>query len=238
MKATMKSFKMLVTQVSKDGILLVVLFAPILMGLLFKLGVPLGERIIASNLGKEDFFKDYYVLFDLMLAVMTPYMFCFVASMTMLDEFDNNIINHLAITPIRKKGYLISRLIFPSIIAALASLIILLIFSLSKWSFAMMIIICLLTSLMSISVSLIVFSYSHNKVEGMAIAKLSGLVIIGMFIPYSIDNNIQYVFSILPSFWIAKFKMEPGIIFFLLSMISSIIWIIVLYKRFIKKLSS
>ncbi|QVK16767.1 ABC transporter permease [Mycoplasmatota bacterium] len=238
MRAIIKSFRIFLSQISRDGMLIMILISPVLAGFFFRFGIPEIEKQLVNYLGQASVISDYYGLIDLFLVTMTPYMFCFAAAMTMLDEYDNNIINHLTVTPIRKKGYLISRLVIPTLLSFVASIFILLIFSLTSWSIVMVIIICFLTSFMSMSLSLIVFSFSKNKIEGMAVAKLSGLVMIGLVIPYFIDNGTQYLFSFLPSFWIAKLMISPNYLSFLYATITSILWIWLLYKKFDKKLSS
>lgn len=238
MRAIIKSFRIFLNQISRDGMLIMLLITPILTAFFFRFGIPVIETKLVNYLGQESVISDYYGLIDLFLVTMTPYMFCFAAAMTMLDEYDNNIINHLIVTPIRKKGYLISRLVIPTVLSFVASIIMLLIFSLTSWSMWMVLIICFLTSVMSMSLSLIVFSFSKNKIEGMAVAKLSNLILIGLVVPYFVDNGTQYLFSFFPSFWIAKLMMSPSYLFFLLATITGILWIWLLYKKFNKKLSS
>ena len=101
----------------------------------------------------------------------------------------------------------------------------------------MMISISLLTSLLSLASTLIVFSFSKNKIEGLALAKLSGIVMIGIFVPFILSSNVEYYFSLLPSLWIGKFALDSSFNYFLVSLVSISIWIYVLYKKFIIKLS-
>ncbi len=231
MRRILKSFRMLLTQTFREGILFVILLTPFLVGLLFKFVIP------KINVFFSDILTYYYPLFDLLLTTLTPYMFSFVASMTMLDEYDSNIISHISITPVKKSGYLISRLLFPTAIAFIVTIGMLLLFKISKWNFLEIIIVSLLTSLMSISLSLIIFSFSKNKTEGMAIAKLSGLLAMGIFIPYFIFDDIQYLFGIFPSFWITKYFQTSNVWYAILSFIILAGWLLPLYYRFNKKIS-
>ena len=159
MNAIMKSFRIFVLQLTKDGMLIMILIAPLLIGTIFKFGVPFIELQVTEYFNKDVILGDYFILFDLLLATLTPYLIGFAASMTMLDEYDSNLINHLCVTPLGKKGYLISRIILPLFLAYLISIIIVAVFSLTSWSFLMLITICLLTSLLSLISTLIVFSF-------------------------------------------------------------------------------
>jgi hypothetical protein len=64
---------------------------------------------------------------------------------------------------------------------------------------------CTLASLLSIALALLIVAFSHNRVEGMALAKLSGVFLLGLPVPFFLSSGVQYLFSPLPSFWIAKF---------------------------------
>ena len=237
MNAIIKSFRIFILQLTKDGMLIMILIAPLLIGTIFKFGIPFLELQLTSYFDKDVILKDYFILFDLLLATLTPYLVSFAASMTMLDEFDSNLINHLCITPLGKKGYLISRVVLPILIAYIISIIIVSVFSITSWSFIMIISICLLTSLLSFTSTLIVFSFSKNKIEGLALAKLSGIVMIGIVVPFTLSSEVEYYFSLLPSFWIGKFTLELSFSYFLISFISILIWIYVLYRKFLLKLS-
>jgi fluoroquinolone transport system permease protein len=85
-------------------------------------------------------------------------------------------------------------------------------------------------------ISLLIFSFSNNRVEGMAMAKLSGLVIVGLPIPFFLFTGVQYLFSFLPSFWIAKFCKEDNYLFLIPTIFTLFVWLWVLYKKFTKKL--
>ena len=236
MRPLLRSFKMFIFQIFGDAMLFAVLIAPILTACFFRFRLPMIEQMICSYFHKAAILANYYLLFDLLLSVITPYMFCFASSMVMLTEYDENMTSYMEVTPVGKKGYLFSRLGFPAIISFIVSVILMLCFSLTKWSLLMIMLICMLTSILSIIVSLLLFSLSHNRVEGMAIAKLSGLLMLGLPVPFFLFSNVQYLFSFLPSFWIAKFCMEQNYVFLLFALLSSLIYTWLLYRKFERKL--
>lgn len=236
MKPLLYSFGMFIRQISKDSMLLVVLIAPILAAFFFRFGIPIIERLLTAYLQETAILSSYYLLFDLFLSMLTPYMFCFASAMVMLTEYDENMTSYLAVTPIGKKGYILSRLVFPAAISFLGSVLLLLYFSLTEWSMTMIVLICLLTSLASIAVALLVFSVSHNRVEGMAMSKLSGLMMMGLPVPFFLLSSVQYLFAVLPSFWIAKLSLEQNLLYFILAILTSLIWIWLLYRKFEIKL--
>jgi fluoroquinolone transport system permease protein len=104
---------MFLRQISKDSMLYAVLAAPLLAGCAFRFGVPAAESALCGYFGEASILSGYYLLFDLFLAVMTPYIICFVSSLVMLAEYDENMSAYLAVTPVGKRGYILSRLVFP-----------------------------------------------------------------------------------------------------------------------------
>lgn len=213
-----------------------VCIAPVLTAFFFRFGLPFIESILCGYFQKTVILADYYLLFDLFLSLITPYMFCFASVMVMLTEYDENMVGYIAVTPVGKKGYIVSRLVFPAIISILASTLLMHWFSLTEWTSGMILLTCSLTGILSVAIALLLFSFSHNRVEGMAMAKLSGLLMLGLPVPFFLLSDVQYLFSLLPSFWIAKFVMEKTILFLLPAIITTFTWAWLLYKKFDKKL--
>lgn len=236
MKPLFLSFRMFIQQILKDTMLAAVCIAPLLAALFFRFGIPFAERILCEYFVKQAILEDYYLLFDLFLTLVTPYMFCFASAMVMLTEYDENMTSYMAVTPVGKRGYVLSRLLFPAVISILASMLLIQWFSLTSWAFGMALLTCVLTSLLSTAVALLLFSFSHNRVEGMALAKLSGLLMLGLPVPFFLSSNMQYMFSPLPSFWVAKLVLEHNALLLPPAIISLFIWLGLLYRTFKQKI--
>ena len=236
MKPLLRSFGLFLRQILKDSMLVMVCFAVLLAAFFFRFGIPAVEHLLCGSLGKERILADYYLLFDLMLALITPYMLCFASALMMLTEYDDNLTEYLAVTPVGKRGYIISRLVFPTVIAFMVSVLLMLGFTLTTWSFGMILATCALCCLVSVSIALLLFAFSHNRVEGMAMAKLSGLLMFGLFVPFFLFSNVQYLFSPLPSFWIAKLCTDQNPFYILPALFCVSIWILFLYRKFNRKI--
>lgn len=228
-------FKQFLNQVAKDAMLFLACSAPVLCGLFFQFVVPYAEELLTEHFNNMAILSPYYLIFDLFLAVLTPIMFSFVSAMVILGEIDDGITNYMAVTPVGKGGYLISRLCIPSILSFFVTIIVMLIFSLTKIHFGMIMEISLLSSILGFIMSMMVVSISSNKVEGMAVTKLSGILIFGIPIPFFVSERIQYLFFPLPSLWISKYAIENNMICFILCISVSIGWILFLLKKFMRK---
>jgi len=125
MKALLSSFNQFCIQIAKDKMLLMVCIAPFLTGLLFKYGIPFAESKLTDYFAQTAILSPYYLMFDLFFVSISPILFCFASAMVILGEIDDKISSYLAVTPIGKSGYLISRLVFPTILAVLATCLLL-----------------------------------------------------------------------------------------------------------------
>lgn len=238
MKAILLSFKMLLKQVLKDGMLMAACIGPILAACLFRFGIPVIEKLLCAHFQVDVIIRPYYLLIDLMLALMTPYLFCFASAMVLLTEFDEHMSGYLAVTPIGKGGYFKSRLILPAAVAFFASLALLLCFSLTVWSVPMAAAVCFLSSLQCADISLLLFAFSHNRVEGMALAKAAGLMLLGLPAPFAIPEGFQCFFAPLPSFWAAKFAVTPNLPFLLAGFATALLWLYALGRKVTGKLAA
>jgi len=225
---------MFIKQILSDNMLWIILIVPLLAAMALGIGIPYVESLLVEYY-QQAILVDYYLLFDLIMIIMTSYMFCFVSALVVLTERDENMLIYTAVTPIGKTGYIFSRLGLPMIISIPISLILLFTFKLTTWSFLMAILISLSSGLMSVAVALFIISFSHNRVEGIAMGKLAGLLLIGLFIPFFMIDKSQYLFSFFPSFWIAKLVIDINIWYFIAYLVSISFILYVLYHRFLSQ---
>ncbi|MDI7815950.1 ABC transporter permease [Clostridioides sp. GD02377] len=230
------AFKQEFGQVKRDAILFVVCVSPILCGVFIKFGIPLIQDILSDKFYYQLNLKSYFLMFDLLMAFITPFMFSFASTMVILGEIDDNISRYLIVTPLGKTGYLISRLGIPTILAFVITVVLLMIFSLTKITFLSNILISLIALLQATITSMLVISLSSNKLEGMAITKLSGVFIMGILAPFFIFNRVQYILFFLPTFWLSKAFKESNYIYVFISFFISLVWVFLLFKKFSKKI--
>ncbi|MBD5474590.1 MAG: ABC transporter permease, partial [Lachnospiraceae bacterium] len=142
----------------------------------------------------------------------------------------------LFVTPLGRNGYLAARLCIPSAVAFLVTVVLLPVFKLTSLSAADIILLAAGGTLQGIISALLILTFSSNKLEGMAISKLSALLITGAAIPFFIKRDVQYVLSLLPSFWIGKSICENASFYMLPAFVLLITWICVLLKRYLRKI--
>ena len=135
MKPYIRSLEIFIKQIWRDSMLIMICATPLLEAALFGYGIPAIENLLCTIFNRATVLAEYYLLFDLVLAIITPYIFTFISAMVMLTEMDENLAAYMAVTPIQKKGYILSRLVFPTAFAWIVSMLLIRFFSLSPWTF-------------------------------------------------------------------------------------------------------
>lgn len=236
MKKIILAFYQTLKNITKDYMLFISLLAPILMGLAFKFLLPLGESLLCNYFNKRIILSSYYLLFDLLLASLTPVMVSFATAMIILEEIDNGIAKYLTITPLGSRGYLFSKIGLLSLLSIPYDALILLIFSLTQIPLYLIIIISILNSLSGIIIAMFVVAFAKNKVEGLALTKLSSFFILGFLVAFFVKDPISFLAFFLPTFWIGKMVFSRNLFFLLPCVIISLIIIFSLYKKFKNKI--
>jgi fluoroquinolone transport system permease protein len=234
-RALLSSFRQYISLILKDAMLILIGIAPILCGLFFKYAVPFIQSLLKEQLGISELLTPYYLVFDLMLIVLTPLLFSFASAYLILGEIDEGISKYMAVTPLGKKGYLLSRLGFGLAISTVVAIVITSICALSDLTLSNITSVSLLSAFLGLIEALLIVALSGNRVEGMALSKISGLLLLGIPAPFFILGKAQYILFFLPSFWVAKFAMERDYLYFIICLLVSFIWIGLLYQRFQRK---
>ena len=236
MKAIRISFFQMFNYMRRDMMLFAACLAPILAGVFFRFVIPLLETTLTNWFDTSAVIAPYYKLIDVFYAMLSPTMFCFVSAMVALEEKDEKTAGYLFITPLGKLGYLTARFGIPSLAAFFATATLLPVFKLSPLSFVDIVLLAISGTLQGITIALLIVTLSSNKLEGMAVTKLSTLIIFGAVIPYFVEANIQYVLSPLPSFWIGKAIFENELLYMFPAILLSSAWIGVLLERYVRKI--
>ncbi|MCM1119359.1 MAG: ABC transporter permease [bacterium] len=236
MRAIRLSFLQMLTYMRRDRMLFAACLAPVLAGVLFRFAIPLLETALTDYLQLPTVIAPYYALIDIFLAMLSPAMFCFVSAMVSLEETDEKTAAYLFVTPLGKDGYLVARFCIPSAAAFLVTAVLLPVFSLTTLSLTDIAWLAAGGALQGVIISLLILTLSSNKLEGMAVTKLSSLTIFGAAVPFFIEHNVQYLLSLLPSFWIGKAVRDHIPFFMLPAFVLSAIWIYLLAKRYYERL--
>lgn len=231
MRAVWMSFSQMLKFVRQDRMLFAAGLAPLLAGIAIHFGVLFAENSLIHFTGLPAVLAPYYGLFDIFLASITPAMLCFIAAMVMLEERDDHIDRYLFVTGLGKRGYFLSRLILPALIAFVVTAASLPLFRLTALSAGTILFLSLAETLQGINIALLIVALSSNKLEGMAVTKLSSLMMLGAAAPYFVPAPVCLCFAFLPSFWVGKAIMENRLFYMLPSLFVAGTWILILRRK-------
>lgn len=236
MNAIKLSFFQMITCMKRDVMLIAACIAPLFMGLLLRFGTPLLESALTDWLQIPEIIAPYYAALDIVLAMITPTMFCFVTAMVSLEETDEKTAAYLFITPLGRTGYLAARFGIPAVMSFVVTAILLPVFSLSPLSVLDIILLAVVGTLQGIFIAMLILALSSNKLEGMAITKLTSLVIFASAVPFFVGSPVQFAASPLPAFWAGKAICDGSPLYMLPAIVLSLVWIFVLLKKFLRKI--
>ena len=165
MRAVWISFSQMLKFVRQDRMLFAAGLAPLLAGIAIHFGVLFAENSLIHFTGLPAVLAPYYGLFDIFLASITPAMLCFIAAMVMLEERDDHIDRYLFVTGLGKRGYFLSRLILPALIAFVVTAASLPLFRLTALSAGTILFLSLAETLQGINIALLIVALSSNKLE-------------------------------------------------------------------------
>lgn len=232
MKAILAAFRQFLSAIWRDAMLAGCLFAPILIGLALRYGIPALEGALQPGTGVAHSLAPFYALFDLCLSLLTPLMLCFSGVMVILEEMDDGTARYLMVTPLRRTGYLASRIGILTAASVVYDIAVVAVFSLSGMALGMNVIAALCNALVSVSVAMLVIGFARNKVEGMALIKLSGFFLLGYMAAYFLAPPLAHVAGILPGYWLALMVRDGAPLWALPAVAVALGWIAVLYRRF------
>lgn len=188
-------------QTTADPMLMACLFGPIALTLLARFGFPLAAEWVMSTFGLD--IKGHSAFAQALLASAIPMLAGTLTGLRMLDERDEDIIRYIAVTPLTKRGYLTYRLLLPSAICFVCSTAFFLLSGLLPFRLESLFSL-LLFSLEAPWFALLLAAFSANKVEGLAFAKLGGLLIAGPAAAAFLPGSWHWIAAWIPSFWSAK----------------------------------
>lgn len=234
MRYTIQLFKIGLKQILKDGMLLVLIPAPFLVGLFFKLGIPYINQWLIQQFSFS--IIPWYGLIDGMLICLTPMFVAMISAFLLLEERDEGVNAFYQITPAEGYSYLYARIGFPMLWAFLVTIVISAVFNISDLSVGVIFLSAIISNLTGIFLAMMVVSLANNRVEGLAFSKLMGISFLGLILIWFIPRSYFFLMAFLPSFWIGKLLMEGAdFLSFIGGVLTCSVWIAIFTRRFIKK---
>ncbi len=219
----------------RDRLLLYTAFLiPVIIIIFTRLVIPwLSENIMPL--------QNYYPLLFMLMAITIPMMFGFVTGFLIMDERDENLLTVLRVMPISRSAYLIYRMAFMSVLSFIYILLFPALTGLIDISLFDYLPIAVLLALFTPVMGLIANIVANNKVQAFAVFKMLGGVFFLPLFAFFINNDLKYVFGIIPNFWtfMALDKLlntgTQDVVFLGIGFAAHIVLLMVLFHLFNKK---
>ncbi|ERI99070.1 MULTISPECIES: hypothetical protein [Eubacteriales] len=234
MRNTGKLFAAGLRQIARDGMLLVLVPAPLFAGLFFRFAIPLIDRALTERFSFS--IAAWYGLADGMLICLAPMFVAIISAFLILEERDEGLGAFYQITPSAGYPYLLARIGISMGWALGVTLLVALACKLSPLSFQTVLQSAIVSSLTGIFLAMMVVSLAGNRVEGLAVSKLTGISFAGLILLWFVPAPHHYWLAFLPSFWIGKLVMEGADpLSFALGILTCLLWIALFTRRFLRR---
>ncbi len=196
--------------VRRDSLMRWMLVMPLLVGALFRFGVPpLGawlEIRFAVDLVAS------YPLLASMLVMIAPMMNAVVIGFLLLDQKDDRTLAALEVTPLTARGYLVYRLALPLVLGVVMTVAALALSGVTTLGLGGQLVAALGAGALAPAFTLFLAAFARNKVQGFALMKAAGVVNWPPVIAWFVDPPWQWLFGLCPTYWPAKlvWELEAG----------------------------
>lgn len=200
-------FKNDARQMMRDPIMTMLLFAPLLLLIVFKLLVLLLPPFLNAKFGFDVGPYIPYILSFVLL--VNSGMLGIVTGFMMLDERDGKIAELMEITPLGRSGYLVNRLSFTSILSfiyAFAGIYFLNLLELPLFSKALL---SLFAAVYTAIMGLLLFTWADDKVKGLTLAKGLNVLVLFAFTDLFSLNWLTYLSWFFPPYWVTAMIKSP-----------------------------
>lgn len=236
MRSTFKVFLIGFRVILRDVIMLVLIPAPFFVGIAFRCLLPITNQLLTQHFSFS--ITHYYALTDGLMMLLAPTLLTMSSAFLLLEESDEGISSYYQITPAGRLHYLMARIGIPALWGFFCSVVTGKFFALSALSFSTIFLFSLIAALFSIAIALMIVAFAANRVEGLALSKLTGITMVVLFIPWFISDSWGWCMSILPTFWLGRMIQETSIDFTLfMGILTSLLWITFFIKRFLRKIN-
>jgi fluoroquinolone transport system permease protein len=189
--------------VVRDELLIWMMMVPLLMGAGVRFLVPYAAGLIRQAVGFN--LAPYFPLLVSLLAQIMPLMAGMVIGFLLLDQRDDRTLAAIQVTPLGLDGYLVYRLALPLALSVVFTAVMIPLTGLAPLGWLDILLIALSAAPLAPIMALFLALVAENKVQGLALTKALGVIVVPPAAAYFIPGSAQWLFGIVPTFWPARF---------------------------------
>lgn len=183
---------------SRDSMMGFMIMYPIIFALLGRYFIPWLDEKYGFN---STSFTDLILV---ILVLIIPIAYGALIGFSILDDRDDHVLTSIQVTPLSIHQFLSFRLIGVYFLCVIATIFVIWFSRIGDVPMEKIIAIALLASLEAPISGLLINSFAKNKIEGFAIMKVGGSIIIFPIIALFFNGVKELFFSFVPGFWSAK----------------------------------
>ncbi len=187
----------------RDSMLSWMIFLPLLGALILRVGLPILTVRVRERYG-FDLEPFYPVFLSYFFVVMTPAIFGIVIGFLLLDEKDDQTLKALQVTPLPLRNYLVYRIALPVLLTIGMMFIVFPLSGLDDLSPLATLLVATTAAPIAPALTLFMATLAQNKVQGFALMKLIGVVLIMPVFAFIGIEHWAELFMIIPTYWPMK----------------------------------
>lgn len=199
----------------RDDLMALMLGLPVLLALVLRWGLP---SLTARLLERYGFDLSPYtpVVLAFFFVEMCPLIFAFLTAFLLLDERDDQTLTALQVTPLTMTTYLAYRIFLPILFSVLVMFLVFPLSNLVDISMRDLLLTGMAAAPTAPMIALLIASTAKNKVQGFALMKVTGQLLLVPVISFFVGPGWELLFGILPTYWPMKVYWmlqagEPGV---------------------------
>ncbi len=190
--------------VRRDSLLLSVLVIPWLLVLSVRLLIPAVAAWLAARYS-FDVVPYYPLILSVFFMVNVPLLFGVIIGFLVLDERDDDTLTALRVAPISMRAFAWYRAGIGMLFSVLYIVVCMPLTGLLPWSKLFILVpAALLASMFAPVVGLFLAAFASNKVEGLALTKGVGALVVAPVAAYFVAPPWQWLFGLVPTYWPVK----------------------------------
>ena len=182
----------------RDPMMSFMLVFPVFLALIVRLGVPYAEEQYRFSLEPQ------YHVFIAALMLMTAAITGGIIGFSILDDRDDKILYAVDVSPVSLHMFLGFRFAMSFVLTYISCILVMLVANLAEVPpYAMLLVPVSISLFASVSAMFVNF-FSTNKVEGFAMMKAAGMIIIFPVVSLFFTDFKEFFFGFEPNFWAVK----------------------------------
>jgi fluoroquinolone transport system permease protein len=188
--------------VRRDPLLRWLIAYPLAMALLVRWGVPIVRVHLIARFQFD--VQPYYGLLMSFVLLLPPMLAGIVVGFLLLDQRDDQTLTALQVTPLTLSGYLSYRITVPTVVSFVVTLAMPPLAGLLDIGPVATVIAALSSCLLAPIYAVFLGAFASNKVQGFALAKALGVLLIPPLVAYFVNPPWQILFGLDPLYWPVK----------------------------------